>query len=110
MLSEEHGLHEVFCLAMVVLDFIAHHQPVRALDDDAYVLEVKRQLTWVMRQVVALTSLPRSLARLVLVVVVELTGGGVGGCRCRCRRARRRRGSSGSRCAWRSSAGSRSSA
>jgi hypothetical protein len=51
VLCEEYGLHEVFSLAMVLLDFIAHHQPIRAQDDDAYVLEVKRQLTWVMRQV-----------------------------------------------------------
>ncbi len=42
---------ELFSLGLVILDFISRHEAVRPQDEDVYVLEVKRQLAWVLQQV-----------------------------------------------------------
>jgi hypothetical protein len=44
---------------MVILDFISRHEAIRPSEEDAYVLEVKRQLSWVLQQV------SRSVGRLI---------------------------------------------
>jgi hypothetical protein len=61
LLDDEHALEEVFCVAITLLDFLHFHEVIGVDVLPAFLLEVKRELSWALAQgpvTVSSTAMP----------------------------------------------------